>query len=105
MLHRHDKIGGTGMIAVSDDWKGEARIRSVTRQVKEVAATVISETPDRKERDAITADAIRALAAKGLSTSKIAAELKVSVPRISKVAHRAGIHVPDGRVLRCGKWK
>lgn len=105
MLHRHDKIGGTDMIVVSDDWKGEARIRSVTRQVKEVAATVISETPDRKERDEITADAISALAAKGLSTTKIAAELKVSVSRISKVAQRAGIKVPDGRAQRCNKWK
>lgn len=83
-----------------NDWRGEHLIRCVPRGVKDIASQAIANIESGERRDIITIDAIKRLAEKGLSISKIAVELKVSLPYICTVAKREGIIVPDGRKQR-----
>jgi transcriptional regulator with GAF, ATPase, and Fis domain len=83
----------------SDDWKGEHLIRSVPRAKIEAAAQEIASTaPETKASQIVSG--IRALAAKGFHTSRIAEALGITIPTVSYYARRDGIDVPDGRNLR-----
>jgi hypothetical protein len=84
----------------NDDWKGEHLIRSVPRvHIEAVVQNIAGKRTVEDQGEAII-PAIRALAQKGMHTSRIAEMLGISIPRVSYYARRDSIPVPDGRNLR-----
>lgn len=86
------------MKSFNDDWTGEHRIRSVPKAAREIAEKEIER---RVNGGSIaTIETIMRLAAMGMSATRIAKELKCSIPYVSQIAHKYEIKVPDGRSQR-----